>query len=65
MPYALIEGGTITEILGYAAEVLTWIITQMGAVVDFVVGQPLILVGFIVSLAGLGINFFLRLFKSV
>lgn len=65
MYYALIEGGAIADILGYAAEVLTWVLTQAGAVVTFVVGQPLILIPFVVSLAGLGINFFLRLFKSV
>lgn len=63
--YPVLIEGTMTEVLSGAAEILTWLITQMGAVVNFVTSNPLIMVGFLVSIAGLAINFFLRLFKSV
>lgn len=57
--------GTLTALLTSATEVLSWIITSMGSIVTFVVDNPLILMMFMVFLAGTAVAFFLRLFHSV
>lgn len=56
---------TMAALLQSATEVLTWLITGMGSIVTFVVDNPLILMMFMVFLAGTAVAFFLRLFHSV
>ena len=56
---------SFTALLSSATDVLTWIITSMGSIVTFVVDNPLILMMFMVFLAGTAVAFFLRLFHSV
>lgn len=59
------SSGSLTSILSAATEVVTWMIVQMGAYLKFITDNPLVLIMFIILLAGSGIGFFLRLWKSV
>lgn len=56
---------TIGGLLSTAGEVVTWFITQMGAYLTFIQENPLILIMFLIMLAGAGIGFLMRIWHSV
>lgn len=56
---------TLEGLLQNATQVVTWIITTMGSYVTFIISHPIVMVGFIITLAGVGIGFFLRIFRSM
>lgn len=58
------SSGSLTSILSSAAELVTWMITQMGAYLKFVTDNPVVLIMFLILLAGSGMAFLLRLWKS-
>lgn len=56
--------GSLTAILQAATELVTWIITTMGSYLSFVTSNPVILMMFLILLAGTGIAFLLRIWHS-
>ncbi|AXF52339.1 MAG: hypothetical protein [Inoviridae sp.] len=56
--------GSLTAILSAATELVTWIITTMGSYLNFVTSNPVVLMMFLILLAGTGIAFLLRLWHS-
>lgn len=67
VPVASSGGGgeSITALLSLGAEIFTWLITQMGALITFIFAHPLILTMFGIMLAGLVVGMFMRVFHSV
>ena len=59
------SSGSLTSILSAGTEVVTWMIVQMGAYLKFITDNPLVLIMFIILLAGSGIGFLMRLWNSV
>lgn len=61
------EGGatTISGVLEMATSLVTWIITQMGSFLDFITDNPIVLILFLIGLAGTGIGFLMRIWRSV
>lgn len=53
--------GVMTEILAAATELFTWVTTNLGTIVTTVTSQPLLLMGFLISLVGLVIGVTRRL----
>ena len=48
----------MSALLGNMTTIFTWIITQLGALVDVVTGQPLLLIGVILPILGIVIGYF-------
>lgn len=65
MPTVLSGSLDIETILEYGGKVVTWLVTQMGAYLDFITGKPIILLGAIIMLAGLGVGMLFRIWHSV
>lgn len=68
LPVALSGSGggnnTLSSILSAATEFVTWVITTMTSYLTFVTGNPVILVFFIITIAGAGIGFLMRIWHS-
>lgn len=68
MVFALSGGGSanssLTSILSAATEFVTWVITTMTSYLSFVTANPVILVFFIITIAGAGIGFLMRIWHS-
>ena len=58
------SASTIGGILELAGELVTWLITQMTALISFITGQPIILIGCIISIAGLAVGMLMRIWHS-
>lgn len=66
MPYLTTTGNdTMEGLLAEATKVVTWIITTMGSYVTFIIGHPIVMIGFIIAIAGVGLGFFFRIFRSM
>lgn len=65
---ALSSGGSgtasLSTILSAATEFVTWVITTMGKYLSFVTSEPVILVYFIIAIAGAAIGFLMRIWHS-
>lgn len=68
---ALSSGGSggsgnnsLSGILAAATEFVTWVITTMTSYLTFISGNALILVFFIITIAGAGIGFLFRIWHS-
>lgn len=59
------SSGSLTSILSAATELVTWMIVQMGSYLNFVTSNPVVLIMFLILLAGTGMAFLLRLWNSV
>lgn len=60
-------GGTsnqITLILELAGNLMTWVITQMGAIVDFAVSNPITLIAIAILFCSFAAGFLYRLLRS-
>lgn len=57
-------GASITEILKLATEMLTWFITSMGSLVNFIFGNPAILFWFLVGIVGAVVGMFFRIWHK-
>lgn len=55
----------MTALLGTFTEVFTWFITQITAIVNLVIAQPLLLLMTAVLMVGAAVGMFTRLLKSV
>ena len=58
------DASTISGILELAGQLVTWLITQMGAMITFITGQPIILIGMIIGLSGLVVGMLFRIWHS-
>lgn len=56
---------TITDLLALATELVNWLVTTMGSYLTFITGNPIILIMFVVMIAGLGIGMLFRIWHSV
>lgn len=59
------DTSTVGGLLSLASEVVTWFITTMGAYLNFITENPVILIMFLILLAGAGIGFLMRIWHSV
>lgn len=59
------NAGTMDGLLQEATKLVTWIITQMGSFLNFITTNPIVLVMFLLLLAGAGIGFLMRIWHSV
>lgn len=59
------NAGTMDGLLQEATKLVTWIITQMGSFLTFITTNPIVLVMFLLLLAGAGIGFLMRIWHSV
>ena len=70
-PFILASGGgasgntSMSNILSMASELMTWVITQMAAILTFVTSNTLILVFFIMTICGFAVGFLMRIWRSV
>lgn len=55
---------SLSAILSAATEFVTWVITTMTSYLTFVTSNPVILVFFIITIAGAGIGFLMRIWHS-
>lgn len=58
------DGSSIAGLLSMAGEMVTWFITQMGAILDFCTANPIILVFLLLTLVGAAIGFLVRIMRS-
>lgn len=56
---------TVTDLLSLATELVTWLVTTMGSYLNFITTNPIILIMFVVMIAGLGIGMLFRIWHSV
>lgn len=64
--YALLEGGgSLTDILNMATELLTWTITSMGSIITFISSNPLILIFMIITIVGFAVGMLMRIWHGV
>lgn len=64
---AVASGGSspsMSSILALATELMTWVITQMGAVLTFITSNPVILMMFIIMLVGFVVGMLMRIWGS-
>lgn len=54
----------MTALLSSATELLTWFITSMGSLITFILGQPAILMMFLILLVGSVVGMLFRIWHS-
>nr|WP_296483264.1 hypothetical protein [uncultured Acetatifactor sp.] len=70
-PYVIASGGStsgntsMSNVLSMASELMSWVITQMAAILTFITGNTLILVFFIMTICGFAVGFLMRIWRSV
>ena len=67
MNFLLMTGettSTLAGILSMGTDVVSWFITTMTSYLGFITGNPIILVMFLLLLAGAGIGFLFRIWHS-
>lgn len=69
--FMLLSGGgsadvsSLADILSAGTQVVTWLITQMGAFLAFITSHPIIFIYMLIFLAGTGIAFLMRIWHSM
>lgn len=56
---------SITDILAMASSFFTWVMTNLGTLIDFIFAHPLIIMPFIIAITGSIFGFFKRVWHSV
>lgn len=56
--------GSISSILELATELFSWLLTNMGLLVTWILEHPLILIGFVLMLCGAVVGFAMRIWRS-
>ena len=56
--------GTMSSLLESASSMLTWFITSMGSLLTFILGQPAILMMFMILLVGSVVGMLFRVWHS-
>lgn len=70
-PPVFLSGGgasgntSMSNVLSLATELMTWVITQMGAILTFITGNTLILMLFVMTICGFAVGFLMRIWRSV
>lgn len=59
------DASTMSGLLEMGGQVVTWLITQMTTYLSFITSNPIILLGAILMLAGLGVGMLFRIWHSV
>lgn len=54
----------IADLLSWAGELMTWLITQMGAIVTFALSNPITLIAIIVMFVSLAAGLLFRIVRS-
>lgn len=57
--------GSLDALLAAAGSIVTWVITQMGAFVSFIVENPVVLMLFLLMLVGFAVGMLMRIWRSV
>lgn len=66
IPVLLTEGaGSLTDILSMATELLQWVITSMGSIINFISSHPLILIFMIITIVGFAVGMLMRIWHGV
>lgn len=55
---------TLADLLSSATKVVTWMITSMGSYLSFITGNPVVLILFLMLIAGSAIGFLFRIWHS-
>lgn len=63
--FAASTAPSISNILAMATELFTWVITQMGTTVTFIMEHPLVLFMFLMVICGFAVGMLMRIWKSV
>lgn len=58
------DNGTLSGLLESATDVLTWFITSMGSLLEFILDNPAILMMFLILLAGAVVAMLFRVWHS-
>jgi len=58
------NAGTLNGLLSAATELLTWFITSMGSVLDFITTNPVILMLFLILICGSVVGMLFRIWHS-
>lgn len=58
------DTSTIDGLLELATKLVTWLVSSATSWLKFVTDNPIILAGFLLTLAGAGIGFLIRIWKS-
>lgn len=61
----VLTASTMGGLLELATELVTWLITTMGSYLTFITTNPIILIMFIIMIAGLGVGMLFRIWHSV
>lgn len=61
MPIVLIDAPTMTSYLSQVAEVFTWILSQITALISFILGNPFLAVSLVLFMCGAVVSFFIRI----
>lgn len=62
---ATADASTMTGLLTMAGDVVSWLITQMGAILTFITTNPILLLGAIIMIAGLAVGMLSRVSNSL
>lgn len=68
MPFVLATeetAGTVDGLLKIGTDLLTWLITSMGKVIEFMTSNPIILLMMVITLVGLVVGYLFRIWHSV
>lgn len=55
---------SLTGLLSDATEMFSWFITSMTSLVTFIIGNPIVMAGFLILLSGAVVGMFMRIWKS-
>ena len=58
------DNGTLAGLLQSATQVLTWFITSMGSILNFVLDNPAVLMLFLILLVGAAVGMLFRVWHS-
>lgn len=58
------DAGSFSGLLEIASSMFQWFITNMSTLVTFIVGNPIVLAGFMILMSGAVVGMFMRIWKS-
>lgn len=59
------EASTVSGLLNMATELLTWLVTSMTSLINFITDNPIILMMMLITLVGLVVGYLFRIWHSV
>lgn len=61
MPIVILDAPTMSSYLAQVAEVFTWILSQVTALITFILGNPFLAVSLVLFMCGAVVSFFIRI----